>query len=272
MGVIRVTSYFSKSLLLAASLVVSMPAISSTITLDGIIRPGEYTGPNSGTESLLWWNGHHSIYTKAAGNTNTLFWEINDVDALFSLNLFFEVPTYARRMIWAPNCDYSGSGSDADCDAIPDVYLDAYDAGSHHASVKMDYKTQTESEFFKLNGINKKIFWQDEDSTEDGFDWATSREYLIDRGICTTSLCLEFDRTASIEMIWRGFATEDDALYLLGSITDMELHLSDEARGLPPVSVPEPSILVLLSIGLAVLGFRRRGRNKWAQSKYTVVS
>jgi hypothetical protein len=251
-------------------------ASAITVTVDGIRMAGEYTAPplgtNSGTDSLLWWNGHHSIYDKASGNTNDLYWEINDNSGLFSLNLFFEVPTYARRMIWAAGCEYTGPGSDDDCNAIPDEYLNAYQDGSHHTiggtpSVKMDYDTQTGSEFFKLNDGDTSIvktFWQDEDSTVDNFTWATSREYLIDQGICTTLECLQFDMTASIEMMWSGLGSKAEAKDLLDSITDMELHLSDEAVGLIPPEiippeVPVPAAFWLFGSGLlGLVGMARR--------------
>ena len=268
-------SLFNKSALLVACLVVSMPAISSTVTVDGIKTAGEYTGtsPSSGTGPVLWWNGHHSIYDKASGNMNPLDWEINDNSGSFSLNVFFEVPTYARRMIWEAGCDSSGTGCTLD-----QSYLDAYQAGTHHSNANMDYGTQTGSEFFQLNDTDfkgpgdaddditviKKIKWQDEDANglTDNFTWATSREYLIDQGICDTNFCDEYDRTASIEMMWDNFSSKDAADTFLASVTDMELHLSDEARGLPPidppVDAPEPSVLALIGLGLVAMGFRRR--------------
>lgn len=197
---------FTKSFLLAASVVMSMPVLSSTVTIDGIKTTGEYLGadPSSGSDSLLWWNGHNSIYDMAAGNMNNLDWEINQSNTTFSLSIFFEIPTYARRMIWIDGCDYDGPGSDADCNVIDEAYLDAYLDGSHHNSVKMDYETQTGSEFFELKDNDDsiaKIMWQDEDTNglDDGFTWKTSREYLIETGICDTSLCLEYDMTSSIE-------------------------------------------------------------------------
>lgn len=236
-------------------------ASATKVTVDGIKTAGEYTGTSSGTKSLLWWNDHNSIYTLAAANMNDLYWETNDegIDG-FTLNLFVEVPTYARRMLWIEECDYDGPGSDADCNAIPDAYLDAYLDGSHHSSVKMDYSTQTGSEFFQLNGLTgdgNKTKWQDEDVTVDNFTWATSREYLIDQGICTTSECLAFNTTASLELMWLGLESEDAALAISNSITDMELHLSDEARGLPPV--PVPAAFWLFGSGLlGLVGIARR--------------
>jgi hypothetical protein len=63
-------------LMAATCLVVSTPAFAiSTVFMDGILSAGEYTGVNSDTKSLLWWNDHHSIYTKDAGNINDLYWE-----------------------------------------------------------------------------------------------------------------------------------------------------------------------------------------------------
>jgi hypothetical protein len=249
-------------LIVACFLALSGVASATTVTMDGILSAGEYTGANSGTKSLLWWNDHESIYTKGAGNMNDLYWEINNMGEGYSLNIFFEVPTYARRMIWAAGIEYDGIHYNDAWD-IPKEYLDAYFDGNHHPSVKMDYKTQTESEYFQLNGITDaglNIKWQDEDSDGlgDGFTWKTSREYLIDELICTTEECREFDRTASIEMMWENsFASNTEAEDFMNSITDMQLHLSDEARGLP--AVPEPTTMLLLGCGLIGLaGFGRK--------------
>jgi len=237
---------------------------ASTVTVDGIKSAGEYSGADSGSISLLWYNEHHSIYTPAAGNMNPLDWEINEVAAgNFSLNVFFEVPTYARRMIWAKNCDYSsGGGVSAACAPLAPggdtSYLDAYDDGSHHGSVKMDYGTQTGSEFFELDGITDafKKNWQEEDGNglADDITWATSREYLIGNGTCDTDLCTQFDKTSSIEVMWQGLASAAAAGALRDSIDSMQLHLSDEARGLPDIpEVPVPAAFWLF--GTALIGF-----------------
>jgi hypothetical protein len=69
--------------------------------------------------------------------------------------------------------------------------------------------------------------------------------------------------TASIEMMWDNFKDYDAAFDFMDVITDMELHLSDEARGLPDIPsnpVPEPTTMLLLGFGL--LGIVGIGRKK----------
>ena len=254
--------------LVATMLSLFLPGVAtaaSSVTVDGIKSAGEYAGANSGSISLLWYNNHNSIYTPGAGNMNPLLWEINEIESdNFSLNVFFEVPTYARRMIWAKDCKYSSGGSfDTDCAPLAPgddkSYLDAYEAGSHHADgANMSYSTQTGSEFFELDGLTGgfKKDWLAEDGNglSDNLTWATSREYLIKNGICDTNLCQEFDRTSSIEVMWQGLGSANAAAALRDSIDSMQLHLSDEAKGLPPVSeVPVPAAFWLF--GTALIGF-----------------
>ena len=244
---------------------------ASTVTVDGIKGNGEYAGNSGGTTSgsrkLLWWNDHKSIFTKAANNMNDLFWEIHDGGGSHdvSLNIFVEVPVYARRMIWAgenkrDGCQYKGGSVSSECALLDpnndQAYLDAYYAGSHHKSVKMDYKTQTDSEYFKLNGTSVDIDWQAEDKVNDNFTWKTSREYLLDEGICTRALCQEFDRSSSLEVMWTGLHSVMAAQSIVMSITDMQLHLSDEARGLPDVEIPPvPIPAAFWLFGTALIGF-----------------
>jgi hypothetical protein len=260
---------------------------ASTVSVDGIKTTGEYTGnadgTTSGKRSLLWWNDHHSIYTKTTppatgAQMNDLFWEIhNGGSDNVSLNIFVEVPLYARRMIWAGvdkdsanACEYNGGAVSAACAQLDpggdQAYLDAYLKGAkdnddgtgtnHHDEVKMDYDTQTKSEYFKLNGSSVDIKWQAEDGNglSDGFTWKTSREYLISNGICSTSLCQQFDRSSSLELMWTGLKDLAAASAIVAGITDMQLHLSDEARGLPDIPpVPVPAAFWLF--GTALIGF-----------------
>ena len=185
--------------------------------------------------------------------------------------MFFEVPTSPRQMIWS-----------ADKISIPEAFLDAYLESHHHfkdgvKTVKMDYETQTGCAYFQLNvGTNvgtgekkgkkddpndvlARIKWQDEDADglDDGFSWRTSREYILDHGLGSKTLSLNFDMTASIELMWT-LGSAEAALERIDSITAMQLHLSDEARGLPPIvqlnpRVPDAGSAALL-LGLGFLG------------------
>ena len=258
----RKIGIFGSALAVIAAVTFTGTASATTVTVDGIKTAGEYTGADSGSISLLWYNEHNSIYTKAAGNMNPLVWEINEIAPLnFSLNIFFEVPTYARRMLWSDGCSYNGGAVSAACAPLAPggdtSYLDAYDAGSHHASgVNMDYDTQTKSEFFELDGVigGFKQKWQDEDGDgiADDHTWDTSREYLIANSPnCSLTECTEFDKTSSIEVMWQGYGSAIEAALVRDSIESMQLHLSDEAVGLPAVPVPAAFWL----FGTALIGF-----------------
>ena len=59
-----------------------------------------------------------------------------------------------------------------------------------------------------------------------------------------------------------GLASSDEAKAVVDSVVNMQLHLSDEAVGLPPV--PIPAALPLFASGLAVLGFAGWRRKKAA--------
>jgi hypothetical protein len=248
------------------------------------------------SKQITWWNDHNSVYdlTRSLGDnnwetsvTNALRWETSNSGA--TLNLFFEIPDYARRMIWQENCKTDGngcSGSMTDTQAKLDV-LEAYDTGSHHDPDNMDYGTQTKSEFFRLNysgnnpvvatEIHKgtsntgtdeggdalvDIGWQSVDDTDDDFNWKTSREYVIaNNADCDTTNCYEFDKTAAIELEWNGLGT-DVALAIVNSIANMQLHLSDEAHGIVPrdiPGVPVPAAFWLFGTALiCFIGFSRR--------------
>jgi hypothetical protein len=271
----RVFGAIGSVCLLTATLIFpGIASAASTVFLDGIMETGEYTGTNSGTESLEWWNDHESDYNFGE-NQNDLVWEINETSAgVYSVNIFVEVPTYARRMIWVgedkakdgdmDTCtvwDDGGSlATNGECGAIPDEYLEAYLEGSHHTTsgdpTDMSYSTQVESEYFQLNGIGVNIGWDEVDTDlTDNITWATSAQYLVDEGICSLSLCLEFDMTSSLEVMWTGL-TLTQAQDKVSDITDLQLHLSDEATNLPPIDIPEvPVPAAIWLFGTALIGF-----------------
>lgn len=249
-----------------------------TVSIDGIRSAGEYSGASSGSETLLWFNDHESIYTQAARNMNTMHWEINGAGSDWSLALFVEVPTYARRMVWAADCNYKpGSPDAADCGDIPTDILGAYYEGSHHKDINMSYKTQTGSEYFKLNGLDicfglqddggnckdAKVYQNpvDDVTKNDGIFWQTSRHWVLDNG-CSTSQCLMFDTSMSLELLFRGLSTIDEATALVAGVTSLQLHLSDEARGLPPIpEVPLPAAFWLFGTALiGFIGYSRKAR------------
>jgi hypothetical protein len=240
-------------------------------------------------KDLQWFNEHHSIYGPVTpshtGQTIEITYQINEDD---SVNLFLEVPDYARRMIWTDleygpgkveNCD-----NPVDCKGIPEAILDAYLLGAqdmhppensnpHHETVKMNYETQTGSEYFKLNDLGLCFGLQDDgghcaDKTykvpdadpdeNDGIYWQTSRHWVLDTANgtgCTLTDCLAIDTTMSIELFITALGVDGlgyaNANELLSSLVSFQLHLSDEARGISVVPVPAAFWL----FGTALIGF-----------------
>lgn len=265
---------------------------AGTVTVDGIKQSGEYerdpnetptigadetiqADANSGSKVIHWFNNHDEVYGfDEPDQMNPLFWEINEIadqnKSVSTLNLFFEVPVYARLMIWDSGCVFSAGksvtgagcgdllGGSADDGEVQDI-LEAYDQGSHHKDVKMDYKTQTGSEFFQLNSDDEadptRVFytkWQNEDANglDDGITWKMSCEYVLAND---TDLCLAFDTTASIEMMMR-FDSDVAARTYVNGVESTLLHLSDPAKGIPGVpKVPVPVAFWLF--GTALIGF-----------------
>ncbi len=100
-----------------------------------------------------------------------------------------------------------------------------------------------------------QIGWQSVDTLADDFTWATSREYVINTyNDCDDVDCYRFDKTAAIEMQWTGL-TGTVAQDIVDSIVNMQLHLSDEAHGIPTdmPAVPVPAAFWLF--GTALIGF-----------------
>lgn len=286
----------SKSGLLLATLasaVVSTSVSAAPITVDGVLSAGEYlegtAGTDHGTLSLQWYNDHHSENGLSAGRTNDLHWQITEDAGSTMLNVFFEVPGSARRMIWDDGCNYENGDTiaHAGCGDLStalqsqgmdesDVYdvLTAYE-DNHHGHINMSHKTQIESELFELQTVDQDTLfmthWDDSSQNlgSNYSDHATSYDWVLANG-CDTSFCDAWDTTASIEVQWE-FGNLSEAGAFLNSVGLMRLHLSDEARGLdpltnipnppppaPPVSVSEPGSLGLILLGLSALGWSRR--------------
>lgn len=280
-----------KTLILGSALLLAGLAFTGTasaVIVDGNLDANEYAN----SKQITWWNDHESVYTLnrapldnswETSVTNTLRSEISNGGA--TLNLFFEVPDYARRMIWESGCEALSGGGTNGCStkmtdtAEKEAVLDAYGAGTHHSSSNMDYGTQTGSEFFRLNYTGAEpispeihgdpkpksedggpalvaISWQAEDTVNDNFTWKTSREYVIDLDAnddCNTTTCYRFDKTAAIELEWINLGS-GVAASIVDSIANMQLHLSDEAHGIPGMSeVPVPAAFWLF--GTALIGF-----------------
>ncbi|PSW21409.1 PEP-CTERM sorting domain-containing protein [Photobacterium sanctipauli] len=274
----------------AALFSVNTSAAPLTATIDGVLMPGEYLGGDAnGTNTLTWYNDHESIYDYGTNQTNDLHWEMGrevdgDANSAYLLNVFFEVPGHARRMIWENGCDYDEGDTfdSSNCTELanalmskgltePEVFdvFDAYE-DNHHGDINFSHNTQTGSELFELQTDDDPddadtIFMTHWDgSSEDlGSNYvkhATSYDWVLDNG-CTTTFCDAWEVTASIEVQW-SFNDQSEAQSFLANIGQMRLHLSDEARGLPILTntptppedptppVSEPATLGLLGLGL----------------------
>jgi len=74
-------------------------ATAVPINVIGVFDTGEaYTG----SKELQWYNNHDSIYGESENLMNTMHYSVT----ANSLNLFLEVPDYARVMIWSLDVEY----------------------------------------------------------------------------------------------------------------------------------------------------------------------
>ena len=100
-----------------------------------------------------------------------------------------------------------------------------------------------------------------------GIYWQTSRLWGLANG-CTEAECLALDTTMSIELFFAALGVTggngaDNANALLSKLESLQLHLSDEARGIPTVPVPAAFWL----FGTALIGFigiSRRTSLSWS--------
>ena len=83
-------------------------------------------------------------------------------------------------MLWSDGCSYNGGAVSAACAPLAPgdtSYLDAYDAGSHHASVNMDYDTHSTAWLYHSRNPNGRLVIY-----HHGFaSWFTDNQWFIDR-------------------------------------------------------------------------------------------
>jgi hypothetical protein len=289
----KLNSLGRKTKILGATLAIisalGYSASASAIVFDGLLDgpDGNVSDGYATTTTVGWYNDHHSIYDKAtAGDTGISYTDPQGNTSTFdqratmaytvgdsTLNVFVEVPDYARRLIWKNGFEYKEGDCEGTCTGLHGIdkaILDAYLLGArdehpddntnpHHNSIKFDYNTQTGSEYFQLNDTGVKIKWQDESGpmADNGgtLDWITSREYyIVNDPNCSTTECILTTKTSSIELAWTGLANKAAAQALLDSFDEFQLHLSDEMRLFaPPSEVPVPAAFWLF--GTALIGF-----------------
>jgi len=280
---------------LMAFAVVPGTAMASAIVVDGIRTLEETTlglspslmtstpqGAGTGSDGgeygasfvTTWTNDHHSFYDgnhdlDGDGNPDTplteVFYLVSGGGS--SLNLFMEAPIYARNMIWR---DFTASNStdctDAGdpCMGLTNADVEPYLEGSHHdkggsSTVKMDYKTMTDSEKITFGGNTY-------DFQNSGSNWATSEDWVLANG-CTTSECTFRDVTLSYEfsLTSLGIGEADDIIQDLMD-NGMVFHLSDERRAAfippqPPHEVPVPAAFWLFGTAIfGLIGMRRKAK------------
>jgi len=254
--------------------------VQAAVVVDGVMNELDtYTD----SKDLQWYNDHNSSYTLADNLFNRMYYTNDTINGM--LNVFIEVPIYARNMIWTGN-----NPSDSNDDFSDQDYVAYYLEGTHHTDQKrLDHENQTGSEYFRLNGTGS-LFGEDlcfgvqddgghcdhgsdgvttaQTNPTSGSDlyWQTSNDYLLDDGICTTStLCEAYDQTMSIEIQFASLGLGDGAA-IIESITSLRLHLSDEMVGLPitqpPIATPVPAAFWLFGTAMAGLfGARRKAKN-----------
>ena len=241
-----------------------MSQFSSAAFVDGIKTEADaYTD----SRVLHWYNDHHSIYNPDDNLTNQLFYAYDGGN----LNLFVEVPSYAKNMIWAEDKN--------DLDA---TYVGYYEDGTHHNSWNASYGTAVNSEFFRLEGTGSLAMFSEDlcfGLSDDGGNcdtsspyanpnpadtvyWQTSLDWLLGAGSAecgditgsgandVTENCAAYDRTMSLEIVIQGLASEADGQAIVDSISTLRLHLSDEMVGLPITQVPVPAAAWLFASAL----------------------
>ena len=240
--------------------VMAFAAVSGTATAGAIITvDGVRDGNDAYTNSFIanWTNGHFTFGSVFGSGTDetTVWWE-EDSGSFF---LFIEAPLVAKNMIW-------GAGVSAAELLLYDVQnvheKSATNSDPHHGPLTgIDHNKATGSEKAIFAGIKAEL--KDDSVMNAGgilVDNATSHSYLHNESICDDTDCFASTTTMSFEfefnLNFNDFQTLIDDIDTYG----IEFHLSPERGGIASTSVPEPTMLALMILGLFGIGFNRRKR------------
>lgn len=239
--------------------VLAFAAVSGTATAGAITVDGVRDGNDDYTNSFIanWTNEHHkhgSVFDDGTDET-TVWWE-EDAGSYF---LFIEAPLVAKNMIW-------GAGVSAAELLLYDVHnthIESNGTPHHDPLTGITHHMATDSEKAIFAGITAKL----KDDTVMGAggileDNATSHSYLhlLPNSTCDEVDCFASTTTMSFEFEFNLDSDEFQNLIDDIALNGIEFHLSPERGGPASTSVPEPTMLALMILGLFGIGFNRRKR------------
>jgi hypothetical protein len=254
-------------LAIAALLTISLQAQAVPI-VDGNIGAGEY----SDSFTAGWYNGHNesgSAYQQAGNHTTTVYWE--NSGGFFYLGL--ASPLAAKSMIWGTGVSNAQALLAYEHWCSPNNGLPAEADGSncgHHSNGLATFQA-SKTDYGTMTGSEKVIFGQGASGDLAGsasgsiygaiLDYMDSVDYVINSLGCDTTNCA----ASGVPMTFEFKFAAKTAAQIASLISDIQsnevqYHLSPEMG--PPTSVPEPSTLILFSLGLLGLGLASRRRRR----------